>query len=71
MGVDKNKGLPAEQESCKANMIVRPRGTDAVKVVEVIETESIVDTDTDADPVRIIKQYWSLKGKLLAYNDCK
>lgn len=71
MEIDKNKGLLPEQEACKANMIVRPRGTDAAKVVEVIETESIVGTGTDADPVRIIKQYWSLKGELLAYNDCK
>lgn len=67
----KKESLLPEQETCKINMIARPRGTDAAKVIEVIETESIIGAGTNTDPVRIIKQYWSLKGELLAHNDCK
>lgn len=48
---------------------VRPRGTDKVKVMQVIETESIIGKGIPEDPVRLIYQYWDFKGNLLAQND--
>ena len=50
--------------------MVRPRGTDKAKVIQVIETESIRGAGTEDDPVRIVKQYWDFDGNLLAENDC-
>ncbi len=46
-----------------------PRGTDSAKVVQVIITESLKGQGTYEDPARIVKQYWSFKGKLLATYD--
>ena len=51
--------------------MVRPRGTDKAKVIQVIETESIRGNGTDTDPVRLIKQYWDFEGNLLAENDAQ
>ena len=48
---------------------VRPRGTDKAKVMRVIRTESIIGRGIPEDPVRLIYQYWDLKGNLLAKND--
>lgn len=48
---------------------VRPRGTDSAKVIAVIETEAIAGRGTEEDPVRSVKQYWSVTGELLAVND--
>jgi len=48
---------------------VRPRGTDSAKVVPVIVTEALRGIGTENDPVRIVKQYWSFDGELLAEND--
>jgi len=48
---------------------VRPRGTDKAKVMKVIRTESIIGKGIPGDPVRVIYQYWDLKGNLLAKND--
>lgn len=48
---------------------VRPRGTDKAKVMKVIRTESIIGRGIPEDPVRLIYQYWDLKGNLLAKND--
>lgn len=47
----------------------RPRGTDKARVIQVIETDSIRGRGTEDDPVRVVKQYWSLKGELLAEHD--
>lgn len=41
--------------------MVRPRGTDKAKVIQVIETESIRGNGTDTDPVRLIKRIGILK----------
>ena len=49
--------------------MVRPRGTDTAKIVQVIETESIIGSGIPEDPVRLIYQYWDFKGNLLAQND--
>lgn len=47
----------------------RARGTDSAKVIPVIETKSPRGRGTEDDMVRIVVQYWSLNGKLLAEND--
>lgn len=50
--------------------IVYPRGCDAAKVIPVIKTESARGSGKSSeDPVRIVTQYWSLEGELLAEND--
>lgn len=50
--------------------MARPRGTDKAKVIKVIETTSIRGSGkTPEDMCRIVRQYWSLDGKLLAEND--
>lgn len=47
----------------------RPRGTDSAKVIQVIETKACVGRGTEQDPNRVVTQYWSLEGKLLAKDD--
>ncbi len=49
--------------------MVRPRGTDSAKVIQVIETISIRGEGTQDDLCRPIKQYWDFNGNLLAEND--
>lgn len=51
------------------NKNVRPRGTDAAKVIQVIETISLKGSGTEDDPVRAVKQFWSFDGELIAEND--
>lgn len=47
-----------------------PRGTDSARIIEVIETKSARGSGkTNEDPCRIVIQYWSVKGELLAEND--
>lgn len=48
---------------------VRPRGTDSAKVIQVIETNSLIGTGLPEDPVRLITQYWSFDGIKLAERD--
>lgn len=66
-----------KNDTCRKNYgsevveMVRPRGTDKAKVIQVIETESIRGNGTDTDPVRLIKQYWDFEGNLLAENDAR
>lgn len=48
----------------------RRRGADSARVVQVIETLVTVGRgDTIDDPVRVVRQYWSLDGELLWVND--
>lgn len=47
----------------------RPRGTDRAWVEQVVVTESILGRGTEEDPVRILKQFWSFGGVLLAQHD--
>lgn len=51
------------------NKNARPRGTDAAKVIQVIETISLKGSGTDDDPARVVKQFWSFDGELIAEND--
>lgn len=48
---------------------VRPRGTDAARIIPVIETRSLRGNGTQEDMCRPVFQYWDLNGKLLAEND--
>lgn len=50
------------------DVTARPRGTDRARVIQVIETESLEGKGTEDDPCRIITQYWSFDGTLLASN---
>ncbi|ADZ83564.1 hypothetical protein [Cellulosilyticum lentocellum] len=54
-------------------MSARPRGTDTARVIQVIETTSLRGTgDNESDKCRIVRQYWSMQGELLAEDDpCK
>lgn len=49
--------------------MVRPRGTDSARVIQVIETKSMRGTGTNEDLCRIVTQYWDFEGNLLAEND--
>jgi len=52
------------------NEPARPRGTDEAKVIQVIQTKSILGSgNTNEDPVRLIYQYWDFDGNLLAEHD--
>ena len=42
------------------------RGTDSARVIEIIETRSCRGSGTQEDPCRLVVQYWSLEGELLA-----
>ena len=48
---------------------VRPRGTDSARIIPVIETTALRGRGTEDDTCRLVRQYWSLDGKLLAEND--
>lgn len=47
----------------------RPRGADSARMVLVVETKAIAGRGVEGDPVRLVTQYWSPEGKLLAVND--
>ena len=47
----------------------RPRGTDNVKVIKVIQTKSLIGRGAPKDPARYVYQYWDFKGNLLASHD--
>ena len=49
--------------------MVRPRGTDGARIIEVIETKSLRGLGTEKDPVREVTQYWDFKGNFLAEAD--
>lgn len=46
-----------------------PRGTDSARVIQVIETKALRGQGTNENKNRIVTQYWSLDGELLAEND--
>lgn len=46
-----------------------PRGTDSAKVIQVIETTALRGSGADDDPVRVVKQFWSFAGELIAEDD--
>ena len=42
---------------------------ESVKEIKVIKITAIIGEGTKENPVRVITQYWDLKGKLLATVD--
>jgi hypothetical protein len=46
-----------------------PRGTDIARVIQVIETRSCRGNGTKEDPCRVVIQYWTLNGEMLAEKD--
>lgn len=40
-----------------------------VKVIQVIETKTIIGSGTENDPTRQANAYWTLDGVLLAFRD--
>lgn len=49
--------------------MIKARGTDSAKVIQVIETKSLKGEGTDESPARIVTQYWDFQGNLLAERD--
>lgn len=49
--------------------MVRPRGTDSARVIQVIQTKAVRGIGTEEDPCRLVIQYWDTKGRLLAESD--
>lgn len=50
--------------------MVRPKGTNSAKVIQVIETKAVRGTgECKNDPVRVVTQYWDFDGVMLAEND--
>lgn len=47
----------------------RPSGPQAVRLIQVIEIEVAVGVGADDDPIRPVKQYWSMDGEKLAVCD--
>lgn len=48
------------------------RGTDSVRIINVIRTEALKGEGTPENPYRSITQYWDFKGNLLAeYDPCE
>ena len=45
------------------------QGIRQVQLVEIIQVQACVGKGTEADPKRIITEYWSKNGRLLAVND--
>lgn len=44
-------------------------GTHSAKVIQVIQTTSSVGVGTEKNPNRIVIEFWSLGGELLAVNE--
>ena len=50
-------------------MAARPRGTDTAQVIKVIKTTALVGGGEENDLCRIVEQYWTLSGSLIATVD--
>ena len=50
--------------------MVKPRGTDSVRIIQVIETKSVRGSGESLNDVcRQVTQYWDMDGNLLSEND--
>lgn len=45
------------------------KGSRSAKLIQVIAVETVAGSGTELDPNRIVTEYWSLKGELLAVQD--
>lgn len=57
------------QGMCKEKSTASPRGTSSAKVIQVIRTTAMRGKGNEDDPCRIVIQYWSLDGEMLAECD--
>ncbi len=48
---------------------MRKSNVNKAELIEVIKTDSVCGKGTEESPVRVIIEYWSLEGKLLARVD--
>jgi len=46
-----------------------PHGTSSAEVVQVIKTTATIGSGTHEDALRVVTQFWSFDGNLLAEND--
>lgn len=60
---DKKKAAPLERGA------ENHRGTKSVCIIRVIEVQTVIGKGTERDPKRIITEYWSPQGELLAVRD--
>lgn len=49
--------------------MVRANGPESVRVISVIEVKANRGLGIEKDPVRMVTQYWDMKGNLLAERD--
>lgn len=49
--------------------ILYPHGVESARVIPVIETKTARGSGMPDQPVRIVTEYWSLKGEKLAESD--
>lgn len=61
--MSEKKTAPCEQGA------VLHKGSQSAELMEVIRVKTSVGKGTDEDPCRIISEFWSKEGKLLATND--
>ncbi len=59
----------ATQHNGAEKSTARPRGTSSAEVMQVIKTTAARGSGSEEDPCRIVTQYWSLEGQLLAEHD--
>ncbi len=45
------------------------RGSRSAQMMNVIVVNTVIGKGTERDPKRVITEYWSLKGELLAVSD--
>ena len=45
------------------------KGSRSAKLIQVIAVETVAGSGTERDPNRIVTEYWSLEGELLAVQD--
>lgn len=60
---EKKNTAPQEQEAVKRSI------SKGAHVIQVIEITTTAGDGTDQNPFRIITEYWSFDGKLLAVSD--
>lgn len=53
----------------RGEKMVRANGPESVRVISVIEVKANRGLGIEKDPVRVVTQYWDMKGNLLAERD--
>lgn len=61
--MEEKENRPQDEQGAVAR-----RGSRSVKLIEVIEVKTCIGKGTAVDPNRIITEYWSKAGSLLAVN---